>query len=39
MYNLTLVRAPENVKVKGVKEVIKRVRITDKGDEKTLELP
>lgn len=39
-YNLTLVcQLPENVKEKEVKEVIKRIWITDKGEAKTLDLP
>ncbi len=39
-YNLTVVcQLPENVKEKEVKEVIKHVWITDKGDAKMVELP
>jgi uncharacterized protein YggE len=39
-YNLTMVcQLPENVKEKEVKEVIKHVWITDKGDAKVVTLP
>lgn len=39
-YNLTLVcELPEQVKEKEVKEVIKRIWITDKGEARTIELP
>lgn len=39
-YNLTVVCAlPEQVKQKDVKEIIKHVWITDKGDAKTIALP